>query len=134
MLRLKEENGISFLYITHDLSTAYQVSDRIHVLYQGSVAEKGPTFSVIDRPHHPYVKLLIDSVPVPDPAVKWEGEIVFPAEEEMRGSANSGCRFYPRCDQRLDQCLQQQPPLYQVDDADHQVACYLCQPAQSAVQ
>ena len=132
MLRLKEENGISFLYITHDLSTAYQVSDRIHVLYQGSVAEKGPTFSVIDRPHHPYVKLLIDSVPVPDPAVKWEGEIVFPAEEEMRGSANSGCRFYPRCDQRLDQCLQQQPPLYQVDDADHQVACYLCQPDQSA--
>ena len=131
MLRLKEENGISFLYITHDLSTAYQVSDRIHVLYQGSVAEKGPTFSVIDRPHHPYVKLLIDSVPVPDPAVKWEGEIVFPAEEEMRGSANSGCRFYPRCDQRLDQCLQQQPPLYQVDDADHQVACYLCQPDQS---
>ena len=134
MLRLKEENGISFLYITHDLSTAYQVSDRIHVLYQGSVAEKGPTFSVIDRPHHPYVKLLIDSVPVPDPAVKWEGEIVFPAEEEMRGSANSGCRFYPRCDQRLDQCLQQQPPLYQVDDADHQVACYLCQPDQSAAQ
>lgn len=125
MLRLKEENGISFLYITHDLSTAYQVGDQIHVLYQGSVAEKGPTFSVIDRPRHPYVQLLVDSVPVPDPDVKWEGEVVLPAEEEMRGSATSGCRFYPRCPQRLDQCLQQQPPLYQVDDADHQAACHL---------
>jgi len=125
MLRLKEENGISFLYITHDLSTAYQVGDQIHVLYQGSVAEKGPTFSVIDQPRHPYVQLLVDSVPVPDPDVKWEGEVVLPAEEEMRGSATSGCRFYPRCPQRLDQCLQQQPPLYQVDDADHQAACHL---------
>ena len=125
MLRLKEENGISFLYITHDLSTAYQVGDQIHVLYQGAVAEKGATFSVIDRPRHPYVQLLVDSVPVPDPNVKWEGEVVFPAEEEMRGSAISGCRFYPRCAQRLDQCLQQQPPLYQVDDADHQAACHL---------
>ena len=125
MLRLKEENGISFLYITHDLSTAYQIGDQIHVLYQGSVAEKGATFSVIDRPRHPYVQLLVDSVPVPDPDVKWEGEVVFPPEEEMRSSVASGCRFYSRCSQRLDQCLQQQPPLYQVDDSDHQVACYL---------
>ncbi|MBI5961328.1 MAG: ABC transporter ATP-binding protein [Chloroflexi bacterium] len=124
MLRLKEESNISFLYITHDLSTAYQISDQIYVLYQGIVAEKGNTISVIDQPHHPYVQLLVDSVPVPDPNVKWKGEIVLPPEEEMRTSMHSGCRFYPRCPSRMDRCLAAQPPLYQVRD-EHQAACYL---------
>jgi peptide/nickel transport system ATP-binding protein len=124
MIRLKEESNISFLFITHDLSTAYQISDQIHVLYQGIVAEKGDTLRVIDRPRHPYVQLLVDSVPIPDPHVKWQGEIVLPAEEEMRSSIHSGCRFYPRCPQRMERCLAAQPPLYQVAD-EHQVACYL---------
>ncbi|MDP6594801.1 MAG: ABC transporter ATP-binding protein [Candidatus Poribacteria bacterium] len=123
MLRLKEEAGISFLYITHDLSTAYQIGDQIYILYQGSVAEKGKVTKVIERPHHPYVKLLVDSVPLPDPAIRWKGEIDLPAEEEMRGSATSGCRFYPRCPVRIDRCLENQPDLYDVSD-DHQAACY----------
>jgi peptide/nickel transport system ATP-binding protein len=125
MIRLKEEIGISFLYITHDLSTAYQIGDQIYILYQGTIAEKGSTINVIDHPHHPYVKLLVDSVPVPDPNVKWEGEINLPPEEEMRSSMHTGCRFYPRCPQRMDRCLEAQPPLYQVDDLDHQASCYL---------
>jgi peptide/nickel transport system ATP-binding protein len=124
MLRLKEESNISFLYITHDLSTAYQISDQIQILYQGIIAEKGNTINVIDRPHHPYVQLLVDSVPVPDPDVKWKGEIVLPPEEEMRSSVHSGCRFYPRCPHRMERCLTAQPPLYQVED-EHQAACFL---------
>ena len=123
MLRLKEEAGISFLYITHDLSTAYQIGDQIYILYQGLVAEKGKAIKVIERPQHPYVKLLVDSVPVPDPAIRWEGEIDLPAEEEMRGSTTSGCRFYPRCPVRMDRCLEAQPDLYDVSE-DHQAACY----------
>ncbi|MEP7291605.1 MAG: ABC transporter ATP-binding protein [Chloroflexota bacterium] len=125
MIRLKEEMGISFLYITHDLSTAYQIGDQIFILYQGIVAEKGSTINVIDHPHHPYVELLVDSVPVPNPDIKWEGEIVLPSEEEMRTSVNSGCRFYPRCPKRMDRCLVAQPPLYKVDALDHQASCYL---------
>jgi peptide/nickel transport system ATP-binding protein len=125
MIRLKEEAGISFLYITHDLSTAYQIGDQIIILYQGAVAERGNTINVIDKPHHPYVQLLIDSVPEPDPDVKWEGEINLPPEEEMRSSVHSGCRFYPRCPKRMDRCLEAQPPLYQIDDIDHQASCYL---------
>ena len=125
MIRLKEEIGISFLYITHDLSTSYQIGDQIYILYQGTIAEKGNTIHVIDHPHHPYVQLLVDSVPVPDPNVKWKGEIVLPPEEEMRSSDHSGCRFYPRCPRRMDRCLTAQPPLYDVDDLDHQVSCYL---------
>jgi peptide/nickel transport system ATP-binding protein len=125
MIRLKEEIGISFLYITHDLSTAYQIGDQIFVLYQGTIAEKGQTTQVIDSPQHPYVQLLVDSVPVPDPNVKWDGEIVLPAEEEMRSSVHAGCRFYPRCPHRMERCLEAQPALYTVGDAGHQAACYL---------
>jgi len=125
MMRLRDDMGISFLYITHDLSTAYQIGDQIYVLYQGTIAEKGNTIKVIDQPRHPYVQLLVDSVPVPDPDVKWEGEIVLPPEEEMRSSIHSGCRFYPRCPHRMDRCLEAQPPLYKIDEVDHQASCYL---------
>jgi len=125
MIRLKEEIGISFLYITHDLSTAYQIGDQIFILYQGTIAEKGNTINVIDEPRHPYVQLLVDSVPVPDPDIKWNGEINLPSDEEMRTSVNSGCRFYPRCPARMDRCLTAQPPLYKIDQVDHQASCYL---------
>ncbi|MBX3082572.1 MAG: ABC transporter ATP-binding protein [Anaerolineae bacterium] len=125
MIRLKEERGISFLYITHDLSTAYQIGDQIYILYQGTIAEKGNTIKVIDKPCHPYVQLLVESVPVPDPDVKWDGEINLPPEEEMRSSVHSGCRFYPRCKFHMDRCLQSQPPLYQIGTDDHEASCYL---------
>jgi peptide/nickel transport system ATP-binding protein len=125
MIRLKEDAGISFLYITHDLSTAYQIGDQIYILYQGTTAERGSTINVIDQPHHPYVQLLVDSVPEPDPDIKWQGEINLPPEEEMRSSVHSGCRFYPRCPKRMDRCLEAQPPLYQIDSIDHEASCYL---------
>ena len=134
MMRLKDDMGISFLYITHDLSTAYQIGDQIYILYQGTIAEKGNTINVIDSPRHPYVQLLVNSVPVPDPNIKWEGEIVLPPEEEMRSSVHSGCRFYPRCPMRMDRCLTAQPPLYQVDDLDHEASCYLYEDQRDAVR
>src|SRR5258708_33144486 len=101
------------------------MGDKIYILYQGATAEKGGTIDVIDNPPHPYVQLLVDSVPVPDPAVKWKGEIILPPEEAMRTSSNNGCRFYPRCPKHMDRCLTAQPPLYNVNGADHQAACYL---------
>jgi ABC-type oligopeptide transport system ATPase subunit len=72
MLRLRDEQGISFLYITHDLSTAYQIGDEICILYQGAIVERGDTQQVIDDPQHDYSKLLISSIPVPDPDVTWD--------------------------------------------------------------
>ncbi|MCI0399058.1 MAG: ABC transporter ATP-binding protein [Chloroflexi bacterium] len=125
MLRLRDEHNISFLYITHDLSTAYQVCDQIVLLYQGIVAEKGDTVKVIENPKHPYVQALIDSIPVPDPTQKWSEDIVLPDEEELRIRIDSGCRFYPRCPYRMDRCLVKQPPLYHIDGVAHQAACYL---------
>jgi peptide/nickel transport system ATP-binding protein len=125
MLRLRDEHNISFLYITHDLSTAYQVGDQIYLLYQGAVAEKGDTGKVIETPKHPYVQALIDSIPVPDPTQKWGRDIVLPDDEELRIQVDSGCRFYPRCPYRMDRCLERQPPLYHIEGTAHQAACYL---------
>ncbi len=126
MLRLRDEHNISFLYITHDLSTAYQVGDQIYMLYQGAVAEAGGTGEVIEHPKHPYVQLLIDSIPVPDPEIKWGGEDVLTLDDEQaRISVKSGCRFYGRCKHRMDVCLTKLPPLYDVGPAHHVAACYL---------
>ena len=125
MLRLRDEHNISFLYITHDLSTAYQIGDQIYMLYQGTTAERGTAMDVIDAPQHPYVQLLIDSVPVPDPTDKWDVNISLPSEEEMRTAASVGCRYYPRCPHRMDKCLVEQPPLFKMDKPKHEAACYL---------
>ena len=126
MLKLRDEQNISFLYITHDLSTAYQIGDQIYLLYQGAIAERGNTTNVIENPKHPYVQLLVDSIPVPDPKVRWGGEsIVSLDDEQMRVNAKSGCRFYNRCPHRMDRCLEKQPPLYAVEGAQHEAACFL---------
>ena len=82
MMRLRDEQGISFLYITHDLSTAYQVGDDICILYRGAVVEQGNAQQVIEDPQHEYSRLLISSIPVPDPTVKWDTSVVLPIDEE----------------------------------------------------
>lgn len=126
MLRLRNEHHISFLYITHDLSTAYQIGDQIYMLYQGAVAEAGKTTQVIENPKHPYVQLLIDSIPVPDPTVKWGSEEVMTLDDEQaRVSIQSSCRFYGRCPHRMEICTTQLPPLYKVGPDHHVAACYL---------
>jgi peptide/nickel transport system ATP-binding protein len=125
MIRLRDEHNISFLYITHDLSTAYQIGDEIYMLYQGTITETGNTIKVIESPKHPYVQELIGSIPVPDPAQKWDANIALPDDEQLRAKVDSGCRFYPRCVHGQDHCLERLPPLYEIDGADHQAACYL---------
>jgi peptide/nickel transport system ATP-binding protein len=71
IIRLNKDEGISFLYITHDLSTAYHIADELVVLFEGDIVERGPARTVIDGPQHDYTKLLVESVPVPDPDVRW---------------------------------------------------------------
>ena len=126
MLRLRDEQHISFLYITHDLSTAYQISDLMYVLFQGTTVEQGITSKIIENPKHPYVHELIDSIPVPNPKVKWDTDITLPSEEVMRMTHSVGCRFYPRCSQHMDICKQAFPKMVEVEEG-HEVACYLYQ-------
>jgi oligopeptide/dipeptide ABC transporter ATP-binding protein len=127
MLHMRDDFGISFLYITHDLSTAYQISDQTYILYQGAIAEKGVTTSVIEQPRHPYVQLLLGSIPVPDPSQRWQTNLLIPSELEQRREARDGCAFYSRCPFHMDRCRETPPPLYDLDAQGHQCACYLCE-------
>jgi oligopeptide/dipeptide ABC transporter ATP-binding protein len=125
MLRLKEEQGISFLYITHDLSTAYQISDEIYILYRGAIAERGDIEKVINNPQHPYTQTLLASIPVPDPDVKWGGDLVLPTTQELAATTRGACKFYDRCAYHSDeQCLHAEPDLVEFEK-DHFVACHL---------
>ena len=83
---LKDKYGISILYITHDLATAYHVSDYVMVLFKGHVVEAGPPKKVIGDPQHPYTQLLIKSIPWPDLARSWGGEDWNPEAEEARAA------------------------------------------------
>jgi peptide/nickel transport system ATP-binding protein len=106
-LRLKEEHGISFVYITHDLATAYYVSDQIAIMYRGSVVEHGPLDRVLGAPLHPYTELLLQSVPVF--GEKWAGAIGLP-DLEAHEYALTACKFALRCPARQDICTQRTPP------------------------
>lgn len=128
MLHMRDDYGISFVYITHDLSTAYQISDDTYILYQGSIAEKGPTLALVDKPRHPYVQLLLSSIPVPDPAQRWQTDLVMPSDDEQAHDAADGCPFYARCAYHMPRCREQPPALVDLDARGHQCACYLCEP------
>jgi peptide/nickel transport system ATP-binding protein len=121
--RLNREFGISVIYITHDLTTAYQISENIVVLYRGSVAEAGAVEQVIQAPKHPYTQLLISSIPVADRRRRWVGEE--PSEPDAPDARRSvGCKFASRCPAAMELCWREPPRLYMPDR--HRVAtCFL---------
>jgi oligopeptide/dipeptide ABC transporter ATP-binding protein len=123
--QLNQQFGISLIYITHDLTTAYQIGHHIIVLYSGDVVEAGGIETVVKQPQHPYTQLLIDSIPLPDPARQWQDEA--PASEVgQQAKTAGGCRFASRCPHAFDRCLQAVPPLYRIHE-DQAAACYLYQ-------
>jgi oligopeptide/dipeptide ABC transporter ATP-binding protein len=118
--------GISILYITHDLTTAYQISQNILVMYRGSVAEAGDVNLVVHEPRHPYTQLLIQSIPKADPDHPWRGHElpVDPAAPES--VIVQGCKFADRCPFVMEICRTSAPPLFRTDE-QRVAACYLYQ-------
>src|SRR5680860_703670 len=129
LLKLNREFGISLIYITHDITTAYQISQDVIVLYRGSVAEAGDAELVVPRPEHPYTRLLVGSIPLPDPEAAWLGEHVLgtPAGG-LTPTGDSYCRFYERCPSAMQQCVESAPPFF-LTDPQRVTACYLYQHA-----
>ena len=121
--QLNEEFGISIIYITHDLTTAYQISHNIIVLYSGSVAEAGDVELVVGQPQHPYTRLLIGSIPLPDPNRRWSDEAPASALGKQ-ASDDAGCKFADRCPHAFSLCLENAPPLFQTNQR-RAAACYL---------
>ncbi len=120
---LNRELDISIVYITHDLTTAYQVCDNIIVMYSGQVVEAGAVEHVIRDPQHPYTQLLVSSIPLLDRSQRW-GEQAIEEATGQSGRLSSGCKFAPRCRHAEERCWTTPPPLYQTNDA-RAVACVL---------
>ena len=122
LMRLQDELGLSYLFITHDLSVIRHICQRVAVMYLGSLIETGPTDKIFGSPHHPYTKSLLSAVPVPDPTerrerIKLIGEIPSPI------NLGPGCALYGRCPVRMSRCREERPNLLSID-GEHKVACF----------
>jgi len=122
LLHLNKELGISLIYVTHDLTTAYQLCDDIVILYKGRVVETGDVESVIKNAQHPYTQLLVKSIPLPDPDVPWGDTEDFISDRDV--DTDKGCPFANRCPHMMSICTEEAPPLYRLTES-HSARCFL---------
>jgi oligopeptide/dipeptide ABC transporter ATP-binding protein len=122
--KLREDLGLSYLFIAHDLALVKQVSDRVAVMYLGKLCEVGPVRSIFSAPLHPYTLALLNSIPSPDPTVgRREAASVISGELPSPLDPPSGCRFRTRCPRAADRCAAEVPELRALGDG-HLVACH----------
>jgi oligopeptide/dipeptide ABC transporter ATP-binding protein len=119
---LQVQFNLTYLFIAHDLSVVYHISNRIAVMYVGKIMEVGEAEEVYQGPRHPYTEALMSAVPVIDPDVKPE-RILLQGDVPNPANAPSGCTFHPRCRYAKKICSQEEPPLEDIGD-EHYVACH----------
>jgi peptide/nickel transport system ATP-binding protein len=138
---LQEQFGLTYLFISHDLSVVEHISDRVAVMYVGKLVESAVTEELFSRPRHPYTEALLSAVPRPNPRVRTE-PMVLPGEIADPANPPSGCYFHPRCRYCIELCKTETPVLRQIEP-DHFVSCHraeelvlsgISDPAQKAVQ
>jgi peptide/nickel transport system ATP-binding protein len=132
MLDLRAERGLTYLFITHDLSLAWVIADRIAVMYLGKIMEIGPAEQVIRSPHNPYTQALVSVSPTPEPPTAGERakRTILAGETPDAAHVPSGCRFHPRCPYAFDRCRVDEPPLFDVGEGQ-QAACWLAEGGRS---
>jgi peptide/nickel transport system ATP-binding protein len=117
---LQRDHGVSIIYVTHDLTTAYHIAKSIIVLYRGAVMEAGDVDQVIKDPQHPYTQLLVDSIPWPNLDRRWGAQ---PIQARDAAIGAGGCRFRSRCPQAMEVCAAE-PPLFRIGDRQT-ASCFL---------
>ncbi len=122
LMSLQQKLGLTYLFITHDLSVVYHIADRVAVMYAGKIVELGTAEEIFNEPLHPYTKALISAAPVADPSVKVE-RIVLEGEVPSPTHPPAGCRFHPRCWLAFRPCATKEPPLTDTGDG-RLVACH----------
>ncbi len=129
MLELRAERHLTYLFITHDLSLAWVIADRVAVMYLGKIMEIGPADRVISAPRHPYTAALVSVAPSPDPPAPGERpkRTILVGETPDASAIPSGCRFRTRCPLAFEKCVEQ-PPLIDVGGGQHS-ACWLAETA-----
>lgn len=119
---LQQEYGLTYLFISHDLSVVKHISDTVGVMYLGSMVEYGSKEEIFSNPLHPYTKALFSAIPMPDPTLKMDRIIL---EGSIPSPANppKGCKFHTRCAQCMEKCKTEAPKVADING--HQVACHL---------
>lgn len=115
-LQLKQKFDMSIIFVTHDLDTAYYISDDIVVMLRGAIVESGPVQEVLTKPLHPYTRLLLDCLPEPDPEKRWKEQIRL-SDLEVTEFEALGCKFAKRCPHAKEICLTKRPPKTEIKDA-----------------
>lgn len=126
---LQKKNGLTYMFISHDLSVVEHISDRVGVMYLGSMVEIGDKSDIFTRPLHPYTQALLSAIPVPDPHYKSN---MIPIEGDIPSPVNppSGCKFHTRCPRAFGRCSEETPELNDMGNG-HCVACHLYSKAQA---
>ncbi|MBC7130407.1 ABC transporter ATP-binding protein [Candidatus Bathyarchaeota archaeon] len=121
--KLQKNMGLTYLFISHDLSVVEAICDRVAVMYLGKAVELATAKELFADPLHPYTQALFSAIPVPDPEAKRK-RIILKGEPPSPANPPKGCRFHPRCPHAMDICSKQEPPFKMVHK-DHYVACHL---------
>ena len=126
---LQREMRFACLFITHDLSAAQFLADRIAVMYLGQIVESGTREEILSAPRHPYTQSLLSAVLIPDPAVqRSRARVVLAGDPPSPLDPPSGCRFHPRCPIAIDRCVTEQPILVDPSGGTHDARCHLVGP------
>jgi peptide/nickel transport system ATP-binding protein len=128
MLKLKQEQGLTFLYVTHDLASARYVADEMLVMYAGQIVERGPSEEVLQNPLHPYTRLLLSAVPDPSRAAELQPVAQRTASAGLAAPA-AGCRFVGRCPIAVERCSSEPPELEEARPL-HSARCHVTAPRQ----
>ncbi|GGB39205.1 ABC transporter ATP-binding protein [Lentibacillus populi] len=123
MKKLKETLNLTYLFISHDLSVVNHICDRVAVMYLGKIVEIAHRDKLFNNPSHPYTKALLSAIPIPDPTINRE-RIVLEGDVPNPTDPPKGCRFYNRCQYRMEKCASIYPSIDKIDD-NHFVACHL---------
>jgi oligopeptide/dipeptide ABC transporter ATP-binding protein len=122
LTEIQDQTRLSYLYVSHDLSSVRQITDRVSVMYLGQFVEIAETNQLFENPIHPYTQALLSAIPVPDPDYERK-RIILPGEVPSAMNPPEGCRFHPRCLYARDICSKKVPIIEEAEEG-HKIACH----------